>query len=74
LGHVVEHRQDHVRLLYDLPNITTLVRKIIVNLVLSVTEILIIKNHKFYDTFLHITFGSQNLLESITDQTGSDTN
>jgi hypothetical protein len=74
LGHVVGRRQDHVRLLYDIPNVTTLVRKIIVNLVLSVTEILTIKDHKFYDTFLHIAFGLQNLLELITDQTASDTN
>jgi hypothetical protein len=29
LGRVVEHHRDHVRLLYDLPNSTTLAQKIV---------------------------------------------
>jgi hypothetical protein len=40
----------------------------------SVTEILIIEDHKFHITFLHVVFGSQSLLKPTSDQTGSDTN
>jgi hypothetical protein len=74
LGHIVKHRRDHVQLLYDLPNDTTLTQKINVSSVLPVIEILAIKEHKLYDTFLHIAFGSQSLLEPTSDQTRSDTN
>jgi hypothetical protein len=42
--------------------------------VLSKTEILTIKDHKLYDTFLHVAYGSQSLLKSTSDQIGSDTN
>jgi hypothetical protein len=31
LGHVIERRGDHVRLLYDLPDGTSLTQKIVVN-------------------------------------------
>jgi hypothetical protein len=74
LGCVVEHRRDHVRLLHDLPNSTTLAQKIIVNSVFPVTKILAIEDHKLYNTFLHIAFGSQSLLKPTSDQTSSDTN
>jgi hypothetical protein len=74
LGCVVECRWDHVHLLYDLLNGTTLAQEIVVILVLLITEILTIEDYKLYDIFLHVTFGSQSLLESTSDQTTSDTN
>jgi hypothetical protein len=74
LNHVVERRWDPVRLMYNLPNGTTLAQKIIESLVLSITKILTIKNHKLDSTFLHVVFGLQSLLESPSDQTDSDTN
>jgi hypothetical protein len=74
LGHVVEHRWDYVRLLHNLPNSMTLTQKIIASSVFSVTEILTIEDHKLNNTFLHVTFGSQSLLKTTSDQTGSDTN
>jgi hypothetical protein len=57
----------------DLPNGTTLAQKIVASLVFPVTEILTIEHHKLNNTFLHIAFGSQSLLEPTSDQTGSDT-
>jgi hypothetical protein len=60
--------------LYDLSNSTILGQEIVASLVFSVTEILVIKNDKLYDTFLHIAFGLQSLLKLTSDQTGSDTN
>jgi hypothetical protein len=74
LGRVVERRWDYVRLLYDLPNGTILAQEIVASSILPKTKILIIEDHKFYVTFLHIVFGSQNLLRQTSDQTGSDTN
>jgi hypothetical protein len=74
LDRVIERRQDHIRLLYDLLNGRTLAQKIVVNSVLSVTEILVIEDHKFHNTFLHVAFTSQSLLKSISDQTDSDIN
>jgi hypothetical protein len=74
LGHVVDHSRDHVRLLDDLPNSTTLAQEIVVSLVFLVTKILANENHKLYCTFLHVTFRSQILLKLTGDQTGSDTN
>jgi hypothetical protein len=71
---VVECSRDHVRLLDDLPNGTTLDQEIVVSLVFLVTEILTIKNDKLHSIFLHVAFGSQSLLKSTSDQTGSDTN
>jgi hypothetical protein len=62
LGHVVERRQHHVRLLYDLLNGTTLTQKIVVSSVLPLIEIITIKEHKLDSTFLHVIFGSQSLL------------
>jgi hypothetical protein len=58
----------------DLPNDATLTQKIVVSSIFSVTEILVIENHKLSITFLHVVFGSQSLLKLTSDQTGSDTN
>jgi hypothetical protein len=74
LGRVVERRQDHVRLLYDLPNGTTLAQKIVASSVLPITEILVIEDHQLDNTFLNVVFGSQSLLKLTSDQTGSDSN
>jgi inner membrane protein involved in colicin E2 resistance len=74
LGRIVERHQDHVRLLHDLSDGSTLAQKIVTSLVFSITKILVIENHKLYYTFLHVAFGSQSLLKSTSDQTGSDTN
>jgi hypothetical protein len=71
---MVECIRDHVRLLNDLPNDATLAHKIVTSSVFSVTEILVIEDHKLNNTFLHVAFGSQSLLKSTSDQTGSDTN
>jgi hypothetical protein len=67
LCRVVERRQNHVRLLYDLSNGTTLAQKIGASLVLSITKILIIEDYKLNNTFLHVTFGSQSLLKPTSD-------
>jgi hypothetical protein len=56
LCHVIEHRGDHVRLLYDLPDGMTLTQEIIVSLVFPVTKILANENHQLNNTFLDITF------------------
>jgi hypothetical protein len=74
LGRVIECIGDHVRLLNNLPNGATLAQKIIVSLILSITEILAIENDKLNSTFLHIVFESQSLLKPTDDQTSSDTN
>jgi hypothetical protein len=74
LGHIVECDWDHVCLLYDLPNGTTLAQKIVASSVLPITKILAIEGHKLNSTFLHVTFGSQSLLKPYSDQTDSDTN
>jgi hypothetical protein len=52
----------------------TLTQEIVVSLVLPITEILTIEDHKLDSTFLHVTFGSQSMLKPTSDQTGSDTN
>jgi hypothetical protein len=67
MSSIVERRWDYVRLMYDLLNDTTLTRKIVVCSVFSVTEILIIKDHKLKSTFLHVAFGSQRLLKQTSD-------
>jgi hypothetical protein len=74
LGHVVEHRRDHVHLMYDLPNGTILTQKVVASSVFQITKILAIEDDKFDNTFLYIIFGSQNLLEPISDQIGTDIN
>jgi hypothetical protein len=71
---VVEHRGDHICLLYDLPDSTFLTQKIVASSILSITKILTIEDNKLHNTFLHVAFESQSLLKSTTDQTGSDTN
>jgi hypothetical protein len=65
---------DHVRLMYDLPDGTSLIQKIVVSLLLPITEIFAIEDHKLYNTLLQVVFGSQSLLKPTSDQTGSDTN
>jgi hypothetical protein len=74
VGRVVKHRWYHVRLLHDFLDGTILVEEIVANLVLPVTEILTIEDHKLYDTFLHVAFWSQSLLRRTSDLTGYDTN
>jgi hypothetical protein len=60
--------------MHDLPDDTTLAQKIVASSIFSVTEILVIENHKLDSIFLHVAFGSQSLLNPTTDQTSSDTN
>jgi hypothetical protein len=55
---VVERRGDHIWLLYDLSDGTSLTQKIVASSVLTITEILAIEDHKLYMTFLHVNFGS----------------
>jgi hypothetical protein len=74
LGHVVERRRDHVRLLDDLPNSMTLAQEIDASSVFPVTEILNIEDHKLNNTFLHVAFRSQSLLKPTSDKTSYDTN
>jgi hypothetical protein len=74
LGRVVECIQDHVRLLDDLPNSTTLVQEIVASLVFPVIEIITIEDDKLDITFLYVAFRLQSLLKPSTDQTGFDTN
>jgi hypothetical protein len=71
---VVESIGDHVRLLNDLLNDAALAQEIVAGSVLPIIEILTIENDKFPNTFLHIVFGSQSLLNPTSDQTDSDTN
>jgi hypothetical protein len=74
LCRIVERCEDHVWLLYDLPDGTSLTQKIVASSVLLITEILTIEDHKFYCTFLHVAFRSQSLLKPTSDQTAFDTN
>jgi hypothetical protein len=71
---VVECIGDHVRILDDLRNGVTLAQEIVASLVLPITKILAIEDHKLDSTFLYVVFGSQSLLKPTSDQTGSDTN
>jgi hypothetical protein len=52
----------------------SLTQKIVTSSVLPIAKSLAIEDHKLHITFLHVAFGSQSLLESTSDQTGSDTN
>jgi hypothetical protein len=63
-----------MRFLNDLPNGAILAQKIVASSVFSVTEILVIEDHKLNSTFLHVAFRSQSMLKLTSDQTGSDTN
>jgi L-rhamnose isomerase len=74
LSRVVECNQDHVRLLDNLPNSTTLTQEIVASLVFLVTEILAIENNQLDCTFLHVVFKSQSLLKPTCDETSSNTN
>jgi hypothetical protein len=74
LGRVVKCHRDHISLLNNLPGGMTLTQEIVASSFFSLTEILAIENHKLYDTFLHVTFGSQSLLRTTSDLTSSDTN
>jgi hypothetical protein len=74
LGCVVEYRRDHVRLLYDLLNSMTLAQRIVAGLILPITGILVIEDHKLDNTFLHVVFRLQSLLKPISDKISSDTN
>jgi hypothetical protein len=60
--------------MYDLPNGTILAQKVVTSSVFQITKILAIEDDKFDSTFLYIIFGSQNLLEPISDQIGTDIN
>jgi hypothetical protein len=51
-----------------------LAQKIAASLGLPIIKILVIEDHKLDNIFLHVAFGSESLLESISDQTGSDIN
>jgi hypothetical protein len=66
-------RESH-KLLNNLPDDTTFTQEIVASSVFLVTKILVIEDHKLYDTFLHIAFESQSLLRTMSDLTGSDTN
>jgi hypothetical protein len=59
--------------MYDLLDGTSLTQKIDASSVLPITEILVIEDHKLDNTFLHVAFRSQSLLNPISDQTDSDT-
>jgi hypothetical protein len=74
MGRVVKCSQDHVRLLYDLPNVTILAQEIVVSSVLPIIKIIAIEDNKLHCTFLYVAFRSQSLLKSISDQIGSNTN
>jgi hypothetical protein len=52
----------------------TLAQEIIASLIFSVTEILVIEDHKLYGTFLPVAFGSESMLKPTIDQMSSDTN
>jgi hypothetical protein len=51
----------------------TLTQKIVAGLILPITKIITIEDHKLDTTFLHVVFGSQSLLKPTSDQTGSNT-
>jgi hypothetical protein len=74
MGRVVECIRDHVCLLDDLLYAAALAQDIVAGSVLPITEILGIENGKLSNTFLQVAFGSQSLLKSTSDQTGSNTN
>jgi hypothetical protein len=67
---VVECIRDQVRLLNDLPNGAALAQEIVASLILSITEIRVIEDHKLNNIFLHVAFGSQSMLKPTSDQRG----
>jgi hypothetical protein len=58
LGRIVKHSRDHVSLLNNLSDGTTLAQKIVASSVFPITEILAIENNELHGTFLHVAFGS----------------
>jgi hypothetical protein len=60
--------------LYDLLNCMTLAQRIVAGLILPITGILVIEDHKLDNTFLHVVFRLQSLLKPISDKISSDTN
>jgi hypothetical protein len=64
---MVECIWDHICLLNDLLNGVTLAQEIVADSVLTITEILAIENDKLHNIFLHVVFGSQNLLKPTSD-------
>jgi hypothetical protein len=74
LGRIVERHRDHVHLLYDLPDGTTLTQKIVASSIFLVNKILVIEDYKLDNTFLLVTFELQSRLKPTSDQTNSDTN
>jgi hypothetical protein len=74
LGCVVERHLDHIRLLYDLLDGTTLAQEIVVSPIFLVTEIIVIEHHKLDSTFLYVSFRSQSLLNPTSNQIDYDTN
>jgi hypothetical protein len=71
---VVECIWNYVRLLDDLSNDATLAQEIVASSVFPVTEVLVIEDHNLNNTFLHVAFESQSMLNPTSDQTGSDIN
>jgi hypothetical protein len=55
---IVKRRGDHVRLLYNLSDSTSLTQKIVASSVLPITEILAIEDYKLHNTFLYVAFVS----------------
>jgi hypothetical protein len=70
----LEHCEDDVCFLYNLPNGMALAHEIVVSLVFPITEILAIEDNELHDTFIHITFESQSRLRTMSYLTRSDTN
>jgi hypothetical protein len=60
--------------LYDILDGATLTQEIVASLVLPITKILIIEEHKLNNIFLHVAFGSQSLLKAASNQASSDIN
>jgi hypothetical protein len=60
--------------MYDLTNGMTLAQEIVASLVFPITEILAIDDNELHGTFLHVAFGSESWLRTMSDLTHSDTN
>jgi hypothetical protein len=52
----------------------TLAQEIVASPVFPITEILTIENNELHNTVLHAAFGSQSLLRTTNDLTGTYTN
>jgi hypothetical protein len=71
---ILKHCWNDVPGLYDIPNSTSLAQQVVPSLVVPITKIFIIENHKSGDTFLHVIFRSQSRLRKTSDLTRFDTN